>query len=211
LKAHSIRKDTDHSLARSARGCRRAALRCGGPFPETHSFSCFHIRNFLTPIIESRCAHLQESDRTLRDGSFGLAMSQALRARLRSHRPSGTKPFAHRGPRIKLALLGPQELRSTPNKLSSLGPAGGACSPKRRNFSQGIFVPSLLGFNPKVSPWCLLGLGERNLFPVLKIRVSKPRIPPTPFPSYHQIFQGPQYGPKSSYIDDSSLICAASI
>jgi hypothetical protein len=40
-------------------------------FPETHSFSCFHIRNFVTPIIESRCAHLQESDRTLRDGSFG--------------------------------------------------------------------------------------------------------------------------------------------
>jgi hypothetical protein len=33
-------------------------------------------------------------------------MSQALRARLRSHRPSGTKSFAHRGPRIKSALMG---------------------------------------------------------------------------------------------------------
>jgi hypothetical protein len=35
-------------------------------------------------------AHLHESHRTLRDGSFGVALSQALRARLRSHRPSGT-------------------------------------------------------------------------------------------------------------------------
>jgi hypothetical protein len=71
-------------------------------------FLLFSDRNFVTPIIESRCAPLQESDRTLRDGSFGLAMSQALRARLRSHRPSGTKSFAHRGPRIKLALMGLQ-------------------------------------------------------------------------------------------------------
>ena len=36
------------------------------------------------------CVHLQESHRTLRDGSFGVTLSQALRARLRSHRPSGT-------------------------------------------------------------------------------------------------------------------------
>jgi hypothetical protein len=32
----------------------------------------------------------KESDRTLRDGTLGVALSQALRARLRSHRPSGT-------------------------------------------------------------------------------------------------------------------------
>ena len=38
-----------------------------------------------------RYAHLRESHRTLRDGSFGVALAQALRARLRSHRPSGTK------------------------------------------------------------------------------------------------------------------------
>ena len=38
----------------------------------------------------NRRAHLNESHRTLRDGSFGAALSQALRARLRSHRPSGT-------------------------------------------------------------------------------------------------------------------------
>ena len=31
--------------------------------------------------------HLKESHRTLRDGSFGVVLSQALRARLRSHRP----------------------------------------------------------------------------------------------------------------------------
>jgi hypothetical protein len=35
--------------------------------------------------------------------------------------------------------------------------------------------------------------------------------PATRFFPYHQMFQGPQYGPKSSYIDASSLICAASI
>jgi hypothetical protein len=34
--------------------------------------------------------NLHRSYRTLRDGSFGVAVSQALRARLRSHRPSGT-------------------------------------------------------------------------------------------------------------------------
>src|SRR5580700_6648841 len=38
----------------------------------------------------NRWANLRESHRTLRDGSFGVALSQALRARLRSHRPSGT-------------------------------------------------------------------------------------------------------------------------
>jgi hypothetical protein len=32
----------------------------------------------------------KESDRTLRDGTLGVALSKALRARLRSHRPSGT-------------------------------------------------------------------------------------------------------------------------
>jgi hypothetical protein len=32
-----------------------------------------------------------------------------------------------------------------------------------------------------------------------------------PSPRYHQMFQGPQYGPKSWYIEASSLICAASI
>jgi hypothetical protein len=35
------------------------------------------------------CAHFQESDRTRRDGSFSVTLSQALRARLRAHRPSG--------------------------------------------------------------------------------------------------------------------------
>src|SRR6202035_2669934 len=42
-----------------------------------------------TPSIDS-CVHLPESNRTLRDGSFGVGFSLALRARLRSHRPSGT-------------------------------------------------------------------------------------------------------------------------
>ena len=34
-----------------------------------------------------------------------VAPSQALRARLRSHRPSGTKAIAHRRARIKFALM----------------------------------------------------------------------------------------------------------
>jgi hypothetical protein len=44
----------------------------------------------MRPRKDRRCAHFHESDRTLRDGSFGVALSQALRATLRSHRPSGT-------------------------------------------------------------------------------------------------------------------------
>jgi hypothetical protein len=43
----------------------------------------------VTPINQSG-AHLRESYRTRRDGSFGVTLSKALRARLRSHRPSGT-------------------------------------------------------------------------------------------------------------------------
>src|ERR1700735_5656278 len=38
----------------------------------------------------NRYAYRRESDRTLRDGSFEVALSRALRARLRSERPSGT-------------------------------------------------------------------------------------------------------------------------
>jgi hypothetical protein len=44
---------------------------------------------FVTPIIELVRTHLRESHRTL-GRLFGVSLSQALRARLRSHRPSGT-------------------------------------------------------------------------------------------------------------------------
>jgi hypothetical protein len=44
------------------------------------------------------CVHLQASHRTLWDGSFGVTLSQALRARLRSHRPSGTFQTGFRRP-----------------------------------------------------------------------------------------------------------------
>ena len=47
----------------------------------------------------NRCAHLHESHRTLRDGSFGVALSQALRARLRSHRALRDCSFGWRCPR----------------------------------------------------------------------------------------------------------------
>jgi hypothetical protein len=45
----------------------------------------------LPSKVSNRDTRLHESHRTLRDGSFGVAhLSQALRARLRSYRPSGT-------------------------------------------------------------------------------------------------------------------------
>jgi hypothetical protein len=52
----------------------------------------------------NRCAHLQ-SYRTLREGSFGEALSQALRARLRSALPLGRNKFRAEV-LIKLALMG---------------------------------------------------------------------------------------------------------
>ena len=61
-------------------------LLCDSTHERPKSFLDFaHQQRFA-----NRCAHLHESHRTLRDGSFGVALSQALRARLRSHRPSGT-------------------------------------------------------------------------------------------------------------------------
>jgi hypothetical protein len=41
-------------------------------------------------LLPSKVSEVWKSDRTLRDGSFGGVLSQALRARLQSHRPSGT-------------------------------------------------------------------------------------------------------------------------
>jgi hypothetical protein len=46
----------------------RTAVRCDGTFPETSSFQ------YCNQQIE--CAHLQESDRTLPDGSFEAAISR---------------------------------------------------------------------------------------------------------------------------------------
>ena len=62
----------------------------------------------LTSKVSNRCAHLHESDRTLRDGSFGLALSQPLRARLRSHRPSGTFYSPLYGPLRLSPIANPQ-------------------------------------------------------------------------------------------------------
>jgi hypothetical protein len=55
-----------------------------------HKICAVFLKELLLFQSSNRCAHFHESDRTLRDGSFGVALSQALRARLRSHRPSGT-------------------------------------------------------------------------------------------------------------------------
>ncbi len=71
----------------------RVAVRCDGPFPKHLDYCCSHIRNFVTPIPQSlnRVRTPAESDRTLRDGSLGVAIYQALRARLRSHCPQRDK------------------------------------------------------------------------------------------------------------------------
>ncbi len=49
----------------------------------------FRIRNFVTPIIESVRTPARITPYPT-GRLFGVALSQALRARLRSHRPSGT-------------------------------------------------------------------------------------------------------------------------
>src|ERR1700722_18773343 len=59
------------------------------PFPEPARYQAEFAIALVTPS-SNRCAPLRESHRTLRDGSFEMGPSQALRARLRSHRPSGT-------------------------------------------------------------------------------------------------------------------------
>jgi hypothetical protein len=51
-----------------------------------------HSDPLITRIGPLTCTN-HESDRTLRDGSLRMTISQALRARLRSERPSGTNPF----------------------------------------------------------------------------------------------------------------------
>src|SRR6202042_3343040 len=57
----------------------RAALRCDGPLSGIDRFLLFphaELRHSNTAITESKCAHLQESGRTLRDGSFGATISR---------------------------------------------------------------------------------------------------------------------------------------
>ena len=49
----------------------------------------FRIRNFVTPIIELVRTPARITPYPT-GRLFGVALSQALRARLRSHRPSGT-------------------------------------------------------------------------------------------------------------------------
>jgi hypothetical protein len=76
-------------------------------------------RNFVIAILqspESKCAHLPESDRTLRDGSFG-GDSQALRARLRSH-SLRDKSHSPMGSLIELALMGFQPWGTIPSSNS---------------------------------------------------------------------------------------------
>jgi len=91
-------------LFKKAKYSLRAAARINGAFTEPqdarlpwkelylrgktaqHKFEAFYRR----AITSNRCAHRYSSHRTLRDGSLGVVLSQALRARLRSYRPSGT-------------------------------------------------------------------------------------------------------------------------
>ena len=58
---------------------------------EPHRYS---RRNVVIPIIELARTAAHESHRPYGTAFFGVALSQALRARLRSHRPSGTSQQA---------------------------------------------------------------------------------------------------------------------
>jgi hypothetical protein len=56
---------------------------CAISRPNVHGVSKGRL---ITPVVESVCI-LARFTPSLRDGSFGVALSQALRARLRSHGP----------------------------------------------------------------------------------------------------------------------------
>src|SRR5271165_1487428 len=60
-----------------------------GEKPYNINVLSFRIRNFITPIIESVRTPARITPYPT-GRLFGVALSQALRARLRSHRPSGT-------------------------------------------------------------------------------------------------------------------------
>ena len=96
----SRRDNTDRSLARSAwesvpRKNRPVGTRKCLPWKENciadHEHTTY-IFSVVSVEFSSLQSHLRESHRTLRDGSFGVVLSQALRARLRSHRPFWTFP-----------------------------------------------------------------------------------------------------------------------
>jgi hypothetical protein len=57
-----------------------------------------YFRHSNTTITESKCAHLQESDRTLRDGSFEAAIPRHFVPGYDRTVPPGQKPFAHGKP-----------------------------------------------------------------------------------------------------------------
>ena len=76
-----------------ARACELPTLTTPSPVANLFCLAMPHSR-FPPPIFESVQHILHESYRTLRDGSFGVALSQALRARLRSCCPSGTFDLA---------------------------------------------------------------------------------------------------------------------
>jgi hypothetical protein len=74
----------------------------------THRFLLFlhpKLRHSSTAITESKCAHLQASDRILRDGSFGVAIPRHLVPGYDRTVPPGQKPFFYRS-LMKLALTG---------------------------------------------------------------------------------------------------------
>jgi hypothetical protein len=68
-------------------------------------FSHPKLRHSNTAITESKCVHLQESDRTLREDSFGAAIPRHFVSGYDRTVPPGQKPFAMAN-LIKLALIG---------------------------------------------------------------------------------------------------------
>jgi hypothetical protein len=76
-------------------------VRCDGPLSCTRRFLLFSHPKLLhsdAAIAESKCAHLQESDRTLRDGSLGAAIPRHFVPGYDRTVPLGQKLFAHGKP-----------------------------------------------------------------------------------------------------------------
>ncbi len=75
-------------------------LRLDGTFPKNLQFVCSHLRNSVAPetsIIESKCGTSARIRPYPTGRLFGVGMSQALRARLRSCCPSGRKATQQSG------------------------------------------------------------------------------------------------------------------
>src|ERR1700754_85645 len=88
-----------------------------GPFPKHLDFFSPYSRNVVTPILRYFNHRIEvRTPARIRPypygtAPWGVAMSQAFRARLRSHCPSGDKEFARRGLALSWRFWGSPRFR----------------------------------------------------------------------------------------------------